>query len=132
MSIRKQFNDKLGIKEKVTDEKIRFVNRVNQKIFHEIDTNSIREFNYKRLIIQICEELGVNFHDLKWREIPPTCTGGPDESIPPELRTLTGNNFKKTLLVLSSIYPYIAYRKDHEDGQNWLSRTIKSIQSKCT
>ena len=52
----------------------------------------------------ICFELGVNAHDIRPRTAGSTIY---EQHIPPSLRTLTKDDFDKTLLVLSSLYLYI-------------------------
>ena len=60
MSIRKRFNEIFNIEDTVEEEKRRFVERINQLIFHVIDTTEIRTFKYETLFDMICFELGVN------------------------------------------------------------------------
>ena len=67
MSIRKRFSEIFGLEDNVEAERKRFVERVNQSIFHDIDTVKSRTFNYETLFELLCFELGVNAHDFPYR-----------------------------------------------------------------
>ncbi len=130
MSIRKRFNEIFGLEDGVEDERKRFVERVNQDVFHYIDTAMSDMFTYHILFRSVCLELGVNAHDFKERrDYSPL---GVDSYRPASIRTLTKDDFNKTLLVLCILYVHIEYSSDPVGGQNWLSNQIESVLSRCS
>ena len=68
MGVIKRFNEIFGQEGNVEKERKRFVDRVNQVIFYDIDTESWEEHDYKFLFKVVCVELGVNAHDFRERE----------------------------------------------------------------
>jgi len=130
MSIRKRFNETFGLEDSADDERKRFVQRVNQFIFHVIDTEESREFGYDTLFQMVCFELGVNAHDFRQRTRRELLYGDFDASA--TIRTLTSDDFTKTLRVLCILYSYFESGSDAERGQEWLSNNIKLILSRCT
>lgn len=129
MSIRKKFNKILGLEDDVEAERKRFVERVNQFIFHDIDTARDVTFGYDTLFRLLCFELGVNAHDFRMRTIG---RGMDEKHIPASIRTLTGDDFNKTLLVLSILYVYLEGSSDSESNLEWLSANIKLVLSRCS
>lgn len=128
MGILKRFNEIFGLEDSVEDERKRFVGRVNQLIFNMIDSQESSSFQYRNLFEIVCFELGVNSHDIKLK------IGGP---IPggystPRLRTLTKDDFNKTLQVLCILYLYIQYGSNREEGQKIVSKGIENVLSKCS
>jgi len=87
MSIRERFNKAFGLKDSVEEEKGRFVERVKQVIFRQIDTAEWEVFDYPPLFKLVCFELGVNAHDERMAHH----YRGQME-VPPELRYLTEND----------------------------------------
>jgi len=132
MSIRKRFNEAFGLEDNIEDERERFVDRVNQIIFHDIDTTYIDKFNYSKLFELLCLELGVNAHDVPQRTTYDHF--GQPYSKPAAIRTLTNDGYTKTLQVLCALYPHIEYGSDDNDkeGQKGLSSRIKTVLSRCT
>lgn len=128
MSILKRFNEIFGLGDGVEEERKRFVQRVNQFIFHDIDTLKSDRFNYRLLFQLVCFELGVNAHDFQQRTIYNRLG---DSYRPAAIRTLTSDDFAKTLLVLCILYPYIKCGSDDKEAQKWLSDTIKLALSRC-
>lgn len=124
MEVRKRFNEIFGLEDSDDNEKKRFVNRVNQLIFHEIDWEQANIFDYEVLFNHICAELGVNAQDFETRG-----SFTLDRDIPPSLRTLTNDDFTATLQVLSALYAHIKMFSEKESGQNWLSENIDGILS---
>jgi len=129
MSILKRFNEIFGLEDNVATERKRFVDRVNQIIFHEIDTVYSDSFVYHNLYKLICLELGVNAQDFPQRKLGPIMY---ERYLPASIRTLTRDDFDKTLLVLCILYEHIEYSSDHEAGQDRLSYKINSILSLCS
>lgn len=129
MGIRKRFNEIFGLEDRVEDERKRFVERVNQVIFHDIDTEGCDSFNDEVLFELVCFELGVNAHDFERR---PLGLQSRRSSLPAEIRTLTGDDFTKTLQVLCALYGHIELRSNSDEGQKWLSERIKIALSQCT
>ena len=127
MSVRKRFNEIFGTEDSVEEERKRFVERVNQHIFHEIDTEYWQEHNYKFLFKAVCFELGINAHDFREREMPRFY-----DIIPATIRTVTEDTFEKTLLVLCALYNYIEFESDRKKGSKLLSKHVNVILSRCT
>ncbi len=127
MNIRKKFNKILGLEDDVEAERKRFVGRVNQFIFNDIDTVKTDTFDYRVLFRLICFELGENAHDFRMRTIG---RGMDEKQIPASIRTLTGDDFNKTLLVLSILYVYLEDSSDSESNVEWLSANIKLVLSR--
>ena len=131
MSIRKRFNKTFGSEDDVEVERRRFVERVNQLIFHDIDTVKRRAFKYEQKFDILCFELGVNANDIPMRMIGESIH---EEFITPSIRTLTRDDFAQTLLVLCILYVYLDKEHSYEKDitQQWLSKTIKLILSRCS
>lgn len=125
MSIRKRFNEKFGLEDSVEEERRRFVERVNQLIFHDIDTDYSDTFNYPHLFELVCFELGVNANDFQQRKLGPILY---ERYLPASIRTLTRDDFTKTLLVLCILYVYLENRTNR--GKKWLSEKIKLVLSR--
>jgi len=126
MGILKRFNEIHGLGDDVEKERTRFVERVNQHIFHRIDTIQLDGFAYSMLFQLVCFELGVNANDFHER---PTRFG---DDIPATIRTVTEDSFENTLVVLCALYNYIEYESDSEKGRRWLSKRVEIVLSRCT
>jgi hypothetical protein len=124
VSIRKRFNEIFGLKDTFEEERKRFVNRVNQDIFHIIDTEQYIGFQYDELFGLICSDLGVNSND-----VPDRRQYGGLETPTALIRTLTGDDFEKTLLVLCILYDRF---ESFSNRQKWLSQNVQSIISQST
>jgi hypothetical protein len=125
MQIRRAFNDTFGLEDDLETERKRFVDRVNQIIFYEIDTAHFYRFNYEEVFEPLCFECGVNPRDLPKRRIG-------DTHGPAEIRALTRDDFAETLLVLCVLYSHIKYHSESESGKQWLSKQIQKVLSQCT
>ncbi len=129
MGIRKRFNEVFGLEDRLEDERKRFVERVNQFIFHEMDTVKCSSFNYQTLFECVCFELGVNAHDFKQRRFGSVAF---EKYLPASIRTLTRDDFTKTLLLLCILYIHVQYGSDAGQGQQWLSENIELALSRCS
>jgi len=131
MSIRKRFNKIFGLGDGIEEERKRFVERVNQFIFHEIDTVNSDEFRYPTLFELVCFELGVNAHDFRQRKLGPILH---ERYLPASIRTLTRDDFDKTLLVLCILYVYLKKEDTYNPNttRQWLSDTIELALSRCS
>lgn len=129
MSIRKRFNEIFGLGDSVEDERGRFVDRVNQVIFHEIDTVHTDSFVYRELFKFICFELGVNAQDFRDRTLGPI---GYESHLPASIRTLTRNDFDKTLIALCSLYVGFKITSDAEEHRKWLSLWVERTLERCS
>lgn len=127
MSIRKRFNEIFGLEDKLEEEQKRFVHRVNQVIFHRIDTEEYITFRYDALFELTCFDLGVNAND-----VPNRSQYGAFEAKRALIRTLTGDNFEKTLLVLCILYDRLEILQSDKYYKEWLSKNIQSIISQST
>lgn len=129
MSIRKRFNKIFGLGDGIEEERRRFVERVNHIIFHDIDTGDTDKFLYPALFDKVCFELGVNAHDFQERRFG---YGINERYVPASIRTLTGDDFNKTLLVLCILYVYLEDSSYPEECQKELSTTIELVLSRCS
>jgi hypothetical protein len=127
MTVRKKFNLNLGIEDSVEDERNKFVQRINQAIFHTIDTEGRQEFAYEDIFRRLCFEMGLNANDM-WREHHRRSNDifADDPEYAPEIRSLTNDNFEKTLLVLSILY------SNRSNEREWLSKMIQHVFSCST
>ena len=126
MGVIKRFNEKFGLKGNDEKERKRFVERINQIIFHCIDTEEYDDFDYENLFEKVCFELGVNAHDFK-----PRRRGINNEYIPVTIRNVTNDIFDMTLVVLCALYHHIKLKSDRDKGRKWLSKNIDVILSLC-
>jgi hypothetical protein len=129
VGVLKKFNEIFGLEDSSEEERKRFVKRVNQIIFHRIDTEQHYNFDYSMLFGLVCFELGVDAHDFREGTLGRGLT---EEKLPALIRTLTENNFEKTLLVLCALYRYITFETDNNKSREWLSKQIKVALSRCT
>jgi len=129
MSIRKRFNEIFGLGDRVEDERERFVERVNQAIFHQIDTDQTQKFSYEMLFDVVCFELGVNANDFPQRNFGRTIY---KSILPATIRTLTKDDFIKTLLVLRILYVWFKVTSNPAENQEWLSGWIKNVLDRCS
>lgn len=130
MGIRRRFNQILGIKDSVEDERKKFVQRTNQIIFHVVDTGNPQEFAYGAFFKFLCFEMGLNADDM-WRRYHRKSDYILDEKeYPPEIRSLTGDDFEKTLLVLCVLYFYFEGLPNNR--QKWLSEQVQTVFSRST
>jgi hypothetical protein len=129
MSILKKFNQIFGLGNGVREERKRFVERVNHLVFHEIDTEKTNEYCYMGLFDLVCVELGVNPYKFSQRLMT---RADADVHLPPPIRTLTKDNFIKTLQVLCIIHSYIEYDGDSKKGQKNLTESIDLALSLCS
>ena len=130
MGILKRFNEIHGLGDDVEKERKRFVERVNQYIFHEIDTVHSDTYRYNNLFELVCFELGVNAHAIPQRRTRSLLVD--DSYRPAAITTLTSNDFTKTLQILCILYFYIIYGSDKDEGQKRLSEKIEVTLSRCT
>jgi len=128
MCIHKRFNEVFGLEDRIEEEKERFINRVNQIIFHRIDTEQVEQLDYSLLYELVCFELGVNAHDFGKRELGV----GYILIVPAAIRTVTGDSFEKTLIVLCALYKYLSKESHRDVNSKWLSKQINSILNRCT
>lgn len=130
MSIRRRFNQIFGIKDSVEEERGKFVQRTNQIIFHVVDTGNPREFAYSTFFKILCFEMGLNADDMWRRHHRKSAYLLDKKGYPPEIRSLTYEDFEKTLLVLCILYSYLAGLPNNQ--QKWLSEQVQAILSQST
>jgi hypothetical protein len=129
MGVRRAFNQLHGIKDGIEDEKRRFVERVNQAIFREVDTIRAREFDYAQLLRVLCFEIGCNLDDL-WQSSHRWENQWHHAKAPPEIRSLTQDDFETTLQVLMAIHQVFLGSIDGKG--NWLTEQIQLALSTST
>jgi hypothetical protein len=91
----KRFNKRFGIEESLEEERARFVQRINQIVFKEIEVDN----GYEKAFRTVCYGLGENADD----RIPYKYGM---RILVPDLRTLTNDDFFQTLKILESLYLY--------------------------
>ncbi len=129
MGVRRTFNQLHGVKDNIDDERRRFVQRVNQLLFHEVDTIRSREFRYGQVLEALCFEVGCNFEDL-WRRAHRWRDHFRLEETPPEIRSLTEDDFETTLMVLMTLYR--VFQACHNNHIQWLEDQVQLILSRST
>lgn len=95
----KRFNKRFGIEESLGEEQTRFVQRINQTIFKNIQ----KEHEYKKVFRTVCYWLGENADD---RISAHNRYNYGLEILVPTLRTLTNDDFLQTLKILGLLYQY--------------------------
>jgi hypothetical protein len=129
MGVRRTFNQLHGLKDSVDDEKRRFVERVNRVIFREVDTTDARQFKYHRLFELLCFEVGADCDGL-WRSAYRWEDNFHLAKDPPEIRSLTRNDFNVTLMVLMALFRI--FQTTNEGKEDWLTDRVQLILSRST
>jgi len=111
----KKFNKIFGIQESVEEEKGRFVQRINQTIFKEVED----DHSYERIFRAICYKLGTNADDRISRANQVHVSVG---IIIPSLRSLTGDDFQQALKVLVLLYEFF---DNNNEWQKYISDSIE-------
>ncbi len=113
-----RFNKNFGIQESVEEEKRKFVQRINQTIFDEIEEDE----SYETVFRTICYWLGKNADDLIESANPILISG--NYNIPP-LRSLTSDNFLQALRILELLYRFFEKNKDRRKGiTSWIENAV--------
>lgn len=129
MGIQKKFNQVFGIQTQIDDEKRGFVNRINQIIFRMIDTERTGEFEYGAMFEHLCFEMGLNADDVWRKHRRKSDYILDDKEYAPEIRSITNDDFDKTLLILCTLYLILGSSKEK---QKWLSSNIQNSLSRST
>lgn len=116
----KRFDKNFRIKESVEEEKIRFVQRINQTIFQNVEKDN----SYEKVFRTICYWLGQNADDLMANANLILVSG---YSIMPHLRSLTSDNFLETLRILELLYQFFDdNNKWQEDISSWIEDALSN------
>ncbi|MCJ7497985.1 MAG: hypothetical protein MUO78_07620 [candidate division Zixibacteria bacterium] len=118
----KRFNKIFGIQESDAEEKRRFVQRINQTIFKEIED----DHSYEKIFRTVCYKLGTNADDRISSANQVHSSVG---LIIPSLRSLTGDDFQRTLKVLVLLYEYF---DNNNEWLKYMSDLIKIAFSNAT
>ena len=97
----KKFNELFGLQTSIEDEQVRFVQRINQTAFSEIEESSYYP-SYESVYRRICYQLGINAED-RIRNANSHSYTSVSLIIPP-LRGLTRDEFQTTLKVLIVLF----------------------------
>ncbi|MHC4478301.1 MAG: hypothetical protein ACYTEL_21905 [Planctomycetota bacterium] len=139
MSVRKRFSEVFGIQATLDDERKRFVDRINQSVFNEVDSKGWAKYGYVKIAEHICYELGVSIEDTlnmrgPSRSVKRYGTYGPygpgtrqPGPVLPRIRTLTQDDFRKTLLVICILYD--CFTKPEDWRLKWLCESIEKALS---
>jgi hypothetical protein len=129
MSVIGRFNKLFGISPSLVEEQKQFVNRINQLIFHWIDTGAKNDFRYQEIFERLCFALGENSNDLlkKYGRHP---LGWDDENTAPEIRTFTQDDFTKTLRVLCVLSNI--FKHENEKVVVYIDRGVSTVLSHAT
>lgn len=118
----KRFNKRFGIEESLGEEQTRFVQRINQTIFKNIE----ERYKYEEVFRTVCYWLGENADD---RISAHNKYNYGLEILVPTLRTLTNDDFLQTLKILELLYQY--FNKEPE-RQRQISRGVEVALSNTT
>jgi hypothetical protein len=104
----KRFNKIWEVQDSEEVERQRFVQRINQTAF--VDIEKMTHPSYESILERVCYELGVNYSD-HYRKY----NHGPSygRSSTPDLRSLTRDDFLETLRMLTIIYPLLEESQDY-------------------
>lgn len=97
----KQFNNLFGIEDTIKEEQNRFVQRIDQIVFKDIEKY---KSEYEKTFNNLCYLLGENANDRIYKLNLKNRTGM--ETWIPTIRSLTNDNFLETLKVLVLLYKY--------------------------
>lgn len=112
----KRFNKIFGIHEPLEQEKKRFVQRINQTIFREVENF----FEYDLIFSTLCFRLGEDV-DEKTSEARLSL----NTIIMPKLRSLTYDDFYRTLQVVCLLYQYFSDNNKNRQKLNSIDKSIK-------
>lgn len=132
MNIVGRFNKSFGIQSNLDKERKQFVNRINQAVFEYIDSEKCRTLRYAEVFDILCFQLGENANDLHRKHGRKDDFGVPD--LPPTIRTLTQDDFTKTLLVLCLLYGIYKSREEYymKDVSRLIDGTISTAMDYAT
>ncbi len=130
MSIRKTFNQLLGLADTVEEEQKRFVERMSQSVFYVVRCHP-GMYRYRQLFATVCYALGVDLQTLP-PQGPRIDLMGNNIYVEPQLELLTQKDFKKTLEVLCIMYAHIKCEGREDKGRTFLSGAIETALSWCT
>ena len=109
-NILKIFNRQFDLSESLEQEKVAFVNRINQTIFSEIEEG----YNYGKIFRHLCYWLGINADD----RISALNKYTYSDDRMPFLRSLTGDEFAPTLKALILLYQFYDNKNEYSYEQN--------------
>ncbi|MFQ5861963.1 MAG: hypothetical protein ACE5IC_02475 [Candidatus Brocadiales bacterium] len=113
----KEFNKRFGIQSSVEEEKRRFVQRINQSVFYKIEKRS----DYELLFKSTCYWLGVNADDC----ITIANRGNYGEIIMPSLRSLTSDDFLKTIKILVLSHGFLKFDSELQEKMSfWIENAL--------
>jgi hypothetical protein len=120
-----RFNKVFGIQDDLPTEQRRFVERINQVVFPQIEKLTY-PIHYREIFEMVCYWLGTNAKD-RISEANPFNPGS--GTLVPSLRSLTGDEFTETLKVLGLLHTALA---KNSGGQQMLSNSIEAALGQAT
>jgi hypothetical protein len=103
-----RFNTIFGITDDLATEQNRFVQRINQTAFRQIEE---RQYEYKADFELLCYFLGINAQD---RLAKANSHNYGSSTIVPTLRSLTGDDFTETLKVSEFLYEILKRKREYQ------------------
>lgn len=117
-----RFNKRFGIEESLGEEQTRFIQRINQTIFKNVQ----KRYKYEEVFRTVCYWLGENADD---RISDRNRYNYGVKTLVPALRTLTNDDFLQTLRILELLYQYF----NKEPGrQKEISELVEVALSNAT
>jgi len=118
-----RFNEIFGIQDDLLIEQLRFVERINQTAFPEIEQLSY-PISYQRVFEMVCYGLGTNANDRISKANQNNYFSS--ETFVPPLRTLTRDEFKETIKVLGFLYRALNEApRDQETLSGWIETALE-------
>jgi hypothetical protein len=120
-----RFNKAFGIHDDLLTEQRRFVERINQVVFPQIE-KATYPTSYREILEVVCYLLGTNAHA---RISKANQMNYGSETLVPSLRSLTRDEYMETLKVLGFLHRTL---NKNSGGQQTLSRSIETALSNAT
>lgn len=119
----KIFNKTFGIEESVEEERNRFVQRINQTLFNQIEDHPYPE-SYNNIFKILCYQLGLNADDRIREKNQFNYSSSANI---PSLRSLTNDDFFQTLEILVLLYQFFNKNKDWQDKISlWIKTAVSN------
>lgn len=120
--ITQRFNKLFDISPDLSNEKDKFVNRINQTAIKEAQDY----YHYEKLFNYVCYEFGLNARDLYAERNRHNYSA----TIDPSLRSITGDDFEKTLKMLAVLVNF--YEDENEQKgdeiESWIKIALRSSE----
>jgi len=118
-----QFYKEFGLQPNIANEKVQFVNRINQTIMEEV-RNFYSPVNYEGIFLEVSYKYGVNGEDMI-KALNRNNYGA--STFVPSLRKLTNDDFNKTLEILILLYESVGQR-DREKVNHYIELALSNAK----